>query len=182
MPRLGAAHGGTPGSHEGIAMASASYLRAEGIRAWADYVPAQAMELYRQAARAGQMTDPQKLETALLALLRALPPEQFARGRGVSEGLEHRLAAAVRQACDLEDLYTRLKTKRYPHARLRRLVLDAALQIPAQLPDPPFLLVLGARREALPRLKQAALPAGTSLADLMRTGADLTGRLPNSDT
>lgn len=172
MPRLGAAHGGTPGSHEGIAMASASYLRAEGIRAWADYVPAQAMELYRQAARAGQMTDPQKLETALLALLRALPPEQFGRVRGVSEGLEHRLAAAVRQACDLEDLYTRLKTKRYPHARLRRLVLDAALQIPAQLPDPPFLLVLGARREALPRLKQAALPAGTSLADLMRTGAD----------
>lgn len=172
LPRLGAAHGGAPGRHKGVAMASASYLRAEGIGAWADYVPAQAMELYRQAARDGQMTDPQKLETALLALLRALPPEQFARVRGVSEGLEHRLAAAVRQASGLEDLYTRLKTKRYPHARLRRLVLDAALQIPARLPDPPFLLVLGARKEALPRLKQAALPAGTSLADLMRTGQD----------
>lgn len=172
LPRLGAVHGGAPGSHEGVAMASASYLRAEGIEAWADYVPAQAMELYRQAARDGQMTDPQKLETALLALLRALPPEQFARVRGVSEGLEHRLSVAVRQASGLEDLYTRLKTKRYPHARLRRLVLDAALQIPARLPDPPFLLVLGARKEALPRLKQAALPAGTSLADLIRTGQD----------
>lgn len=90
--------------------------------------------------------------------------------RGVSEGLEHRLAAAVRAAEGLGDLYTRLKTKRYPHARLRRLVLDAALEIPPQLPPPPWLLVLGAKKTAMPRLKGAALPAGTSLADLMRTG------------
>ena len=45
-----------------------------------------------------------------------------------SEGLENRLAAAVREANSMDDLYTRTKTKRYPHARLRRLVLDAALQ------------------------------------------------------
>ena len=31
-------------------------------------------------------------------------------------------------------------------------------------------LVLGGRREALSRLKQARLPVGTSLADLVRTG------------
>ena len=50
--------------------------------------------------------------------------------------------------------------------------LDAALGIPAELPAPPYIQVLGARKTALSRLKQAALPAGTSLADLARSGAE----------
>ncbi len=74
-------------------------------------------------------------------------------------------------ADSLDDLYTRLKTKRYPHARLRRLVLDAALRHLAELPMPPYLQVLG-RKAALPRLKQASLPAATALADLARTGPE----------
>lgn len=172
LPRLGAAHGGAPGSHQGVPMASASYLRTLPVEQWAPFVPESAWALYREAGAQGLKSDPQKLETALLALLRALPPERFAGVRGVSEGLENRLAAAVRQACGLEELHALLKTKRYPHARLRRLVLDAALQISPQLPPPPFLLVLGAKKCALPRLKGATLPAGTSLADLMRTGSD----------
>ena len=51
-------------------------------------------------------------------------------------------------------------------------MLDAALGIPAELPAPPYIQVLGARKTALSRLKQAALPAGTSLADLARSGAE----------
>lgn len=172
LPRLGAAHGGTPGQHAGVPMSSASYLRGLGVEQWAPYVPEPAMALYRDAAARGLLLDPCRWETALLALLRAAPPESFAAVRGVSEGLEHRLAAAVRQATGLNDLYDRLKTKRYPHARLRRLALDAALGVPGQLPDPPYLQVLGARKSALPLLKQAALPAGTSLADLARTGPE----------
>lgn len=172
LPRWGAAHGGEAGSHNGTPMASASYLRALPMEAWAPFVPAPAMELYREAAADGQLLDPARWETALLALLRAVPSERLAEVRGVSEGLEHRLAAAIRAATGLEDLYTRLKTKRYPHARLRRLALDAALAFPAALPQPPYLLVLGARKNALPRLKGAAIPAGTSLADLMRTGQE----------
>lgn len=170
LPRWGAAHGGEAGEYNGTPMASASYLRELPLQEWKPFVPQQAMALYRQAGAEGKLLDPHRLETALLALLRTAPPERFARVRGVSEGLEHRLAAAVREATSLEDLYTRLKTKRYPHARLRRLVLDAALDFPADLPSPPYLLVLGARKKALSCLKNAALPAGTSLADLVRTG------------
>lgn len=172
LPRWGAAHGGAAGEHDGTPMASASYLRQHTLEEWEPFVPQTAMELYRKAAAEGQLLDAQKFETAVLALLRAAPPERFARARGVSEGLENRLAAAVREAESLEDLYTRLKTKRYPHARLRRLVLDAALEFPAELPEPPYLLVLGAHKAMLPRLKQAWLPAETSLADLMRTGEE----------
>ena len=160
------------GEHNGIPMASASYLRSLTVEDWEPYVPPRAAALYTRAAAAGLLTDGTKFEVAVLALLRAKPEADFAAVRGVSEGLEHRLAAAVREATSLDDLYTRLKTKRYPHARLRRLVLDAALGIPAELPAPPYIQVLGARKTALSRLKQAALPAGTSLADLARSGAE----------
>ena len=172
LPRLGAAHGGGAGEHGGTPMASASYLRSLPRPDWEPFVPAEAAAFYGKADAEGLLLDNAKFETAVLALLRMQNPENFAQLRGVSEGLENRLAAAVREADSLEDLYTRLKTKRYPHARLRRLVLDAALQTPAELPMPPYIQVLGARKTALPRLKKAAMPAGTALADLMRTSPD----------
>ncbi|MFR3923175.1 MAG: nucleotidyltransferase family protein [Dysosmobacter welbionis] len=40
---------------------------------------------------------------------------------GAAEGLPARLARSARTADSLEDFYARAKTKRYPHARLRRL-------------------------------------------------------------
>lgn len=158
LPRLGAAHGGGAGAHAGTPMASASFLRGLPQPDWEPFVPARAAELYGRAAADGLLLDGARLETAVLALLRMQDPANFAQVRGVSEGLENRLTAAVREADSLDDLYTRLKTKRYPHARLRRLVLDAALGFPAELPMPPYLHVLGARKAALPRLKQASLP------------------------
>ena len=172
LPRLGAAHGGGAGAHAGTPMASASFLRGLPQPDWEPFVPARAAELYGRAAADGLLLDGARLETAVLALLRMQDPANFAQVRGVSEGLENRLTAAVREADSLDDLYTRLKTKRYPHARLRRLVLDAALGFPAELPMPPYLHVLGARKAALPRLKQASLPAATALADLACTGSE----------
>lgn len=179
LPRLGAAHGGGAGEHAGTPMASASFLRKLPQPDWEPFVPARAAELYGKAAADGLLLDNAKFETAVLTLLRMRDPAEFARVRGVSEGLENRLAAAVREADGLDDLYARLKTKRYPHARLRRLVLDAALDFPSELPMPPYIQVLGARKNALPRLKGAALPAGTALADLVRAGDDCAkiGRL-----
>lgn len=170
LPRLGAAHGGGAGEHGGTPMASASYLRGLPLPDWTAFVPAGAAALYAKAAAEGLLLDGAKFEVAVLTQLRMQPPENFAQLRGISEGLENRLAASVRQADGLDDLYTRLKTKRYPHARLRRLVLDAALQFPAELPMPPYLHVLGAKKSALPRLKYAALPAGTALAELVQVG------------
>lgn len=184
LPRLGAAHGGGAGEHEGTPMASASFLRGLPQPDWEPFVPARAAELYGKAAADGLLLDSAKFDTAILTLLRMQDPANFAQVRGVSEGLENRLAAAVREAESLDDLYTRLKTKRYPHARLRRLVLDAALGIPAELPMPPYIQVLGARKTALSRLKQATLPAGTALADLVRSSAEAEkiGRLHSKAT
>lgn len=173
LHRLGADHGSVqPGRAGQTLLASASFLRAAvrrgGVEALAPYVPEPAMEVYRHAAAQGLTMDAGRFSLALLTLLRAGDPARFARVRGVNEGLEHRLSAAVRQASDAEDLYARLKTKRYPHARLRRLALDAAIGVKAgSLPElPPYLHVLGARRAALPLLRNAAMPVSTSLSKL----------------
>lgn len=162
LPRLGAAHGtAQTGQVQGQALASASHIRqlvhTQGIKAASPFVPQAAMELYRQAAEQGQLAAPEKFSTAVLTLLRTKTPEQLSTLRGAGEGLENRLYAAAREAETVNDLYDRLKTKRYPTARLRRLVLDAVLDVSAAgLPAlPPYLLVLGAKRSALPLLKHA---------------------------
>ena len=87
-----------------------------------------------------------------------------------AEGLPDRLTRAGRDARTLEEFYELAKTKRYPHARLRRLVLWAFLGLRAKdRPErPPYLRVLavGQRgRDILRIMKQtAALPVLTKPA------------------
>lgn len=175
LPRVGAGHNtDETGEVLGRKIASASKLRelaaSEGPAAAEEYVPARAALLYREAVARGELSDGQKFSIAVLSRLRSRTPEELARLRGLSEGIENRLYTAIRKAGDVEELYTLLKTRRYPHARLRRLVLDAAMNVTAQsVPDqPPWLHVLGARRSALRLLRYAALPASNSLAELSR--------------
>ena len=177
LPRQGADHGQaqTAGRY-----ASASALRAlwsqEGPEALAPYVPASALDLYREARAAGQYTDFGAVSLAALSRLRAR--QDFAGVRGAAEGLEHRLAQAVRQAVTLEGLWDDLTTVRYPRARMRRLVMDAVLgygsgsgwlDLPAL---PPYLHLLGLRREAAGLLARASLPVSPSLAKLARENPD----------
>lgn len=175
LGRQGADHGQALGSGDGP-YASASALRrlwaASGPEALTDYLPPSALPFYRQARAQGMDTDFAAAHLAQLALLRARTtgPDCFAGVRGVSEGLDRRLYAAVQQAVSWEGLVDAMTTVRYPRARMRRLALDAALNYQADaLPAlPPYLHLLGARREALPLLKNAALPVGHSLAKLAR--------------
>lgn len=170
LPRLGAAHDAAapaPG------FASGSFLRAgarkAGFAPLTAYLPPAALPLYQKAEAGGALLDQHAFDIAVLSRLRAMTPAQMTAVRGCTEGLQHRLAAAVRGASSLEALYAAAKSKRYAHARLRRLALDAALGYSAGLPAlPPYLHLLGARREALPLCKTAALPCGASLAALAR--------------
>ena len=109
-----------------------------------------------------------------LALLRSAcrGKAPFADIRGVSEGLEHRLEAAVRTSTTYDELLDALTTVRYPRARMRRLAMDAALGCTADsLPAlPPYLHLLGGKKDALPLLKNCALPVSHSLARLRGSG------------
>lgn len=177
IQRTGAAHGQqTPGEN---GFASASFLRSlwteDGAQSAAEYVPKEALELYRQAEKEGLAQDRRAFDIAVLSRLRAMTVEQIARTRGTSEGLEHRLAKEVRSAGSLQQLYDGMKTKRYAHARIRRYALCAALGYTEDLSQtPPYLHILGANQKGLALLKGAKLPADTSLAALENRGGELT--------
>ena len=178
LPRQGAGHGQAL-TETGGQFASASALRtlwqSGGADAAAPYVPAEVLPLYREAYAAGRYTDPAAAQRCQLALLRSrcAGTAPFAQVRGISEGLEHRLEAAVRSSTTHAELLDSLTTVRYPRARMRRLAMDAALDYSADvLPAlPPYLHLLGAQKDALPLLKAAALPVSHSLARLAEQNA-----------
>lgn len=178
LPRQGAGHGQAL-TETGGQFASASALRTlwqnGGADAAAPYVPAEVLPLYREAYAAGRYTDLAAAQRCQLALLRSrcAGTAPFAQVRGISEGLEHRLEAAVRSSTTHAELLDSLTTVRYPRARMRRLAMDAALDystdaFPAL---PPYLHLLGAQKDALSLLKAAALPVSHSLARLAEQNA-----------
>lgn len=112
------------------------------------------------------------VERGILARLRTMAAEDWALlpDSGESEGLPRRLERAGHSCLSLEDFFARAKTRRFPLARLRRLVLWAWLGLTqADRPErPPYLRVLGftPRGQALLRemRARAALPILTKPA------------------
>lgn len=160
-------------------MASASYLRKHfSLEALARYTPT--ASVYKAAVEEGLMpADFCKLENAVLAKLRTMDINSFKELPDLSEGLENRLAAAVRKASGLEELYFLIKTKRYPLARIRRLVLSAFLDIPKSYcrHTPPYLRILGMNRAGREILAKASpvIPMSHSAAHLDGLGGLAAG-------
>ena len=138
VPRQGAGHDGPAAG----GFASASELR-RLLRAGRGEEAAP----YLTAPWSGELADMQHIERAVLARLRTMGEGDWAAlpDGGGAEGLPSRLAKAAREAVSLEDFYTLAKTRRYPHARLRRLALAAFLGLrAAERPAaPPYVRVLG---------------------------------------
>lgn len=103
-------------------------------------------------------------ERAYLSRLREKTPEDFAAVPDAAEGLHFRLYEAARRGSSPEEIADLAKSKRYAHARLRRMVMCAALGVRSGDANgiPPYIRVLafdargaGAAREMK---TSAALP------------------------
>lgn len=151
--------------HDGAG--SASELRAllrEG-ESLAGRIPGEAWDVFRCADEAGRgFVSPESLRTAILSRLRERTPEDFAAVPDAAEGLHFRLYEAARRGVSPEEIADLARSKRYAHARLRRMVMCAALGVRAGDADgiPPYIRVLAfdARGAALLREMKtsAALP------------------------
>lgn len=156
IPRFGADHDGPLSSGCGP-MASASALRRlvekQGWNGAASYLPEQALGLFSQEP----LSQPQRLDRALLLKLRQMEPEQFAALPDCTEGLDRRLYRCARQAGSIEELLQAVKTKRYPLSRLRRILAAAAVGMTGedQRRLPPYLRVLAANSRGLELLAAA---------------------------
>ena len=169
LPRIGAAHD----SAELGAYPSASAIRRVLLDDgdWESLVSPETAAIMRREMEAGRAPVTLKnCERAVLAHLRRMCEEDFLPYDGGGEGLHRRFYAAARSARSIEELLETAKTKRYPMARLRRMLLHSYLGITpaAQGETPPYLRVLGANHRGRTLLKQmkksASLPIITKPA------------------
>lgn len=168
--RSGAGHGEAPcGGY-----ASASYLRQclleNRLQDALPFLPDQGAELLAHADYA----DIRHAERPFLYRLRCMSEAEFALLPDCGEGLSHRLYRAVRQGSTLDEILSLVKSKRYTHARLRRILTCAYLGLTASDRSAalPYLRVLGANGTGRELLREMAgkspLPILTKPAHIRR--------------
>lgn len=109
-------------------------------------------------------------ESAILSKLRTMSADDFAKIEDVNEGLENRIVDAVRSSVSLNEIYDKIKTKRYTHSRIRRIILNAYLGIEDKYrQDVPYIRILGFNdkgRDILSQIKKrSALPVISRYGD-----------------
>lgn len=177
LPRVGEDHDSeTLGAYPSASAVRRAVLAGED---WRGLLPEASGEILSREIKAGR--GPvcwRNCQRAILARLRSMGEEDFRPYDGGNEGLYHRFFAAVRSAATVEELLETAKTKRYPMARLRRMLVQAYLGVPqaAQGETPPYIRVLGAGRrgrELLGRMrKTASLPVITKPGHVRRLDAE----------
>lgn len=116
------------------------------------------------------------LETAILYKLRSMSIEDFRELPDVSEGLEYRFFDVVQSSVSLDEILEKVKTKRYTHSRIRRIIICAFLGIKKEdVSAPvPFIRVLGFNENGAKILKKAkeaaSLPIVTKSSEINALG------------
>lgn len=164
------------GGHHGTA--SASHIRAllaagQEAKAFALMPPQAADILSREMKKGLAPADPARLERAMLARLRLMNEHDFASYDSGGEGLYRRVYRAVQEGGSLGDILTRATTKRYPTARVRRMLWAVFLGLEAPGEDIPYVRILAATevgRRLLRQMRDAGVPVLTKAADVGRLG------------
>lgn len=145
------------GGHHGSA--SASHIRAllaagQEAKAFALMPPQAADILGREMKKGLAPADPARLERAMLARLRLMNEHDFASYDSGGEGLYRRVYRAVQEGGSLGDILTRATTKRYPTARVRRMLWAVFLGLEAPGEDIPYVRILAATEAGRRLLRQ----------------------------
>ena len=147
---------------------SASYLRdllargdAEACRPLMPEASFAVLEQEIQSGAAPVVRD--AVDQAILAHLRRLDAAALIPFCSGDNGLAHRLADAIRDNTSFSEICTAAQTRRYPLARVRRVLLRAWLGLPQSVsPEPQYIRVLAIGRQGrtlLRRMKDTcALP------------------------
>lgn len=148
VARRGAGHdaGAAAGDYQ-----SATFCR-ELIQSGRDcspYLPAPAAEILRREMDEGRAARLHRRDGAGDAGVASAPAAAaFTMYPDVTEGLENRIADALRRERSMQDVYGAIKSKRYTHARIRRILLRAYLGLHARVDPPEYIRLLGLRKDA----------------------------------
>ncbi len=171
IKRVGADHDG----EEKDGFSSASQIRQmliSGDQAALRFMPKDAAKIISDEIAAENVPACLKsAEIAMMSAFRQIDEESLKSVPDVTEGLENRILAAIRQSTSIDDLAERIKSKRYTMARIRRILLAAYLGIKKEevFSPVPYIRILGANangREILSVMKKTAnLPIITRTKD-----------------
>ena len=139
------------GDYHSASLSAAAYPSASAVRkAYLAGQIAAAEAACGYPLRSETAHKPNALDSVLLDAVRSMPPDDLKRLPDCSEGLENRLKKFAAQATSRAELLTLLKTRRYTHTRLNRLLTHAMLgmrsEILAAHPLPSYVRLLGFRR------------------------------------
>ena len=111
--------------------ASATHIRAliKQKKSFINLVPENCIDIYTYAINNGQYASSEKYNLASLAMLRSGLYNDFKDIANMSEGLENRISDTVKSSLSLNEIYDKVKTKRYTHSRIRRAVFSAQFGI-----------------------------------------------------
>lgn len=150
-------------------MASATAIRlqlAQGNDDLAHAMPASALTLLHNELPS-PLPSLSRFSDILLYLLRTTSPEELRTGYALVEGLENRLCRQAGISADVDDLLAHIKCKRYPMARLRRILTQLLLGMTDELirshPTPEYARILGFRKSAAPLLHEISRSASVPL-------------------
>lgn len=109
------------------------------------YMPKKSFDVFAEEISAKHYSSMYLLDRATVAHLRTLSPEKLRQTPDISEGLENRIITAANNYSTMDEILTDVKSKRYTHARLRRIILASYLGVTADLQKSPapYIRVLG---------------------------------------
>ncbi|MBR3972124.1 MAG: nucleotidyltransferase family protein, partial [Ruminococcus sp.] len=112
-------------------------------------------------------------ERALLLKLRELTAQDLEAIPDVTEGLHNRISSASKDNNTIEEILSEIKTKRYTHSRLRRILICALLGIKKEhlKKDVPYIRVLGFSQKGAELLKKAS--STTTLPLIINVAKDM---------
>ncbi len=110
--------------------ASATHIRnlIKDNNDFSELVPESAYVIYKDALENGEYISDEKFNITALSLLRSSSADK-SEIANMSEGLENRIESAVKSSSTLNEVYDKVKTKRFTHSRVRRAVLSCVMNI-----------------------------------------------------
>ncbi|MBO5106300.1 MAG: nucleotidyltransferase family protein [Clostridia bacterium] len=135
------------------------------------FMPQKSYEIFAEEIKAKHYSSIYLLDRAMVAHLRTLTPERLRLAPDISEGLENRIITAANNFSTMDEILTAVKSKRYTHARLRRIILASYLGVTAELQKQPipYIRVLGLNENGAKILslasKRAKIPLISSLKE-----------------
>ena len=136
-------------------------------------VPPECFDIYEKSTPI--FTD--NYSDAMAYILRTTSAENLKNISGISEGLENRILKTVGSSYKITDICSELKTKRYTHTRLMRILCHILLGITKEQEEifsplnfDPYIRVLGFRKSAEPLV--SALCHNSSVPVIMNVNKD----------